>query len=176
MARISSLRLRLFYGVRPALLFVSVDTDILRSSLVILCAASSQLGFFYETGNEIEWDDAVGFAHDAEGMKVLLSGAGAVVVSGILILVIAAFARAFLYRAVGTFLVGIGAPLVFGMLYLGVPASPCRDDAMLTVFLSLEIDLAKWACQRPSEAPQSRPSSRNELRLGRLLDGFRVRL
>ncbi|KAK7430701.1 hypothetical protein QQZ08_002745 [Neonectria magnoliae] len=82
-------------------------------ALVILCAASSQLGFFYETGNEIEWDDAMGFAHDAEGMKVLLSGAGAVVVSGILILVLAGFAKSFLYRAVGTFLVGIGAPLVF---------------------------------------------------------------
>ncbi|KAF7553663.1 hypothetical protein G7Z17_g3444 [Cylindrodendrum hubeiense] len=83
-------------------------------TLVILCAASSQLGFFYETGNEIEWEDAGSFAHDTEGMKVLMSGIGPVMASGIVILFVAWFAKAFLYRSVGMLLVGIGAPLVFG--------------------------------------------------------------
>ncbi|KAH6987092.1 alkaline-phosphatase-like protein [Ilyonectria destructans] len=82
-------------------------------TLVILCAASSQLGFFYETGNEVEWEDAGSFAHDAEGIKVLMSGLTAVLASGFAILLVAWFPKAFLYRAVGMLLVGIGAPLVF---------------------------------------------------------------
>ncbi|EFY91068.1 Sulfatase domain containing protein [Metarhizium acridum CQMa 102] len=42
-------------------------------SLVTLGAASSQLGFFYQTGGEIDWGDATTFAFSEEGRKVLLS-------------------------------------------------------------------------------------------------------
>ncbi|OAA37412.1 Sulfatase domain containing protein [Metarhizium rileyi] len=41
--------------------------------LVTLGAASSQLGFFYQTGGEIDWGDATSFALSEEGRKVLLS-------------------------------------------------------------------------------------------------------
>ncbi|KAH7121574.1 alkaline-phosphatase-like protein [Dactylonectria macrodidyma] len=82
-------------------------------AFIILCAASSQLGFFYETNAEMEWRDAAGFASDADGLKVLLSGMGTVLVAGMLILFISWFAKAILYKAVGALLVGIGAPLIF---------------------------------------------------------------
>ncbi|KAG6000440.1 hypothetical protein E4U21_005464 [Claviceps maximensis] len=41
--------------------------------LVTLGAASSQLGFFYQTGGEIDWEDVTTFAFSEEGRKVLLS-------------------------------------------------------------------------------------------------------
>ncbi|KAH6891468.1 alkaline-phosphatase-like protein [Thelonectria olida] len=82
-------------------------------SLVLLGGASSQLGFFYQTGNEVAWEDAIGFAKDEEGLKVLLSGSGAVIVSGLLIVTVAWFAKFWVYRAVGAFLVGVGAPIVY---------------------------------------------------------------
>lgn len=84
-----------------------------------MSGASSQLGFFYQTGNEVEWEDAIGFATDKEGMKVLLSGSGAVIVSGLVIVTVAFFAKFWLYRAVGAFLVGVGAPLVYGIFHVG---------------------------------------------------------
>ncbi|KAG6017097.1 hypothetical protein E4U54_008358 [Claviceps lovelessii] len=42
-------------------------------SLVTLGAASSQIGFFYQTGGEINWRDATTFAFSDEGRKVLLN-------------------------------------------------------------------------------------------------------
>jgi hypothetical protein len=43
------------------------------NSLVTLAAASSQLGFFYQTGGQIDWGDATSFAFSEDGRKVLLS-------------------------------------------------------------------------------------------------------
>ncbi|KAI5459003.1 alkaline-phosphatase-like protein [Mariannaea sp. PMI_226] len=82
-------------------------------SSILLAGASSQLGFFFKTGNEVEWQDTIGFAKDGEGRKVLLSGSGSVILSGLMILTPAYLAKSWLYRVVGEFLVGIGAPLVF---------------------------------------------------------------
>lgn len=83
-------------------------------SIVTLGAASSQLGFYIETGGEIEWEDASAFAGDKEGMKVLMDGAGSVGLSTLAILVVAWFARALLYRLVGELLVGLGSYIVSG--------------------------------------------------------------
>lgn len=66
----------------------------------------------------MEWEDAGSFAHDAEGLKVLMSGLTAVLASGFAILLVAWFPKTFLYRTVGMLLVGIGAPLVFGTLII----------------------------------------------------------
>ncbi|KAG6107811.1 hypothetical protein E4U14_003995 [Claviceps sp. LM454 group G7] len=41
--------------------------------LVTLGAASSQLGFYYHTGGELDWGDATKFAFSEDGRKVLLS-------------------------------------------------------------------------------------------------------
>ncbi|KAM6513898.1 hypothetical protein FALCPG4_015095 [Fusarium falciforme] len=82
-------------------------------SFVLLGAASSQLGFFYETGNEIKWTDALSYATDKDGMKILLSGIGTVFASGFLIVAIAWFAKWYLYKAAGAFLVRVGAPITY---------------------------------------------------------------
>ncbi|KAF4981393.1 hypothetical protein FZEAL_2787 [Fusarium zealandicum] len=78
-------------------------------SFVLLGAASSQLGFFYKTGNEIKWSEAKGYASDKDGMKILLSGINSVLVSGLLIVVVSWFAKWFLYRAAGAPLTVVGA-------------------------------------------------------------------
>ncbi|CAM1510727.1 Fc.00g034100.m01.CDS01 [Cosmosporella sp. VM-42] len=82
-------------------------------SFVVLGGASSQLGFFYETGNEIKWNEARGYAGDKDGMKILLSGIYTVLASGLLIVVVAWFAKWYLYRAAGVFLVVVGAPIIY---------------------------------------------------------------
>ncbi|CAM1502486.1 Fc.00g044700.m01.CDS01 [Cosmosporella sp. VM-42] len=80
-------------------------------SLITLGAASSQIGFYYETGGELEWEDAGTFASDVEGIKVLLSGGGSVAISGSILLTIAWFSKNILYKAVGDFLIVAGSSL-----------------------------------------------------------------
>jgi len=44
------------------------------TSIGLLSASSVQIAFYLETGSEIKWGSAGKFAHDWEGLKVLLSG------------------------------------------------------------------------------------------------------
>ncbi|KPM45363.1 hypothetical protein AK830_g1177 [Neonectria ditissima] len=84
-------------------------------SFILLGSASSQLGFFYSTGNEIKWSDALSYAGDKDGMKILLSGLHTVLAFGLSILVVAWFAKWYLYRATGALLVMVGAPISYGI-------------------------------------------------------------
>ncbi|KAM5355079.1 hypothetical protein ACJ41O_001725 [Fusarium nematophilum] len=82
-------------------------------SFILLGAASSQIGFFYETGNEVQWTDALAYAGDKDGLKILLSGLNTVLAAGLVMFVVAWFAKWYLYRAVGSLLVMIGAPITY---------------------------------------------------------------
>ncbi|KAG8362096.1 hypothetical protein FVEN_g2 [Fusarium venenatum] len=82
-------------------------------SIVFWGAASSQLGFFYETGNEIRWTEALSYAGDKNGIKILLSGIHTVLAFGILILAIAWVTKWYLYRAAGELCFRVGAPITY---------------------------------------------------------------
>ncbi|KAF7559031.1 hypothetical protein G7046_g5124 [Stylonectria norvegica] len=80
-------------------------------SVITLGAASSQLGFYSETGGELEWEDAGTFTHDAEGIKVLLSGGLSVVISGTVLMIVAWFSKNVLYKVAGEFFSRVGSHL-----------------------------------------------------------------
>ncbi|KAF4468199.1 hypothetical protein FALBO_4908 [Fusarium albosuccineum] len=101
---LSRLALRQKKGVIP----ITVCALACAISFILLGAASSQLGFFYSTGNEIKWSEALSYAGDKDGIKILLSGLNAVLVSGLLIVVVSWFAKWYLYRAVGALMVMVG--------------------------------------------------------------------
>ncbi|KAF4487749.1 hypothetical protein FAGAP_11396 [Fusarium agapanthi] len=81
-------------------------------SFILLGASASQLGFFYSTGNEVKWSEALSYAGDKDGMKILLSGLNSVLAAGALIVVVAWVAKWFLYRAVGSLIATVGMPVV----------------------------------------------------------------
>lgn len=81
---------------------------------ILLGASASQLGFFYSTGNEVKWSEALSYAGDKDGMKILLSGLNSVLAAGALIVVVAWVAKWFLYRAVGSLIATVGMPVVHG--------------------------------------------------------------
>ncbi|KAM0551268.1 hypothetical protein ACHAPJ_008613 [Fusarium lateritium] len=80
-------------------------------SFILLGASSSQLGFFYTTGNEVKWSEALTYAGDKEGMKILLSGLSSVLLAGALMVVVAWFAKWYLYRGVGALITTLGTPV-----------------------------------------------------------------
>ncbi|KAH8176919.1 sulfatase domain-containing protein [Sarocladium implicatum] len=104
----------------PDVLFISIARILLRRERNVLSligytigititgvtfgAASSELGFYIETGGEIQWEDATAFAGDKEGRKVLMDGAKSVGLAAIAILLVAWCLRLFLYRVVGDML------------------------------------------------------------------------
>ncbi|RSL40142.1 hypothetical protein CEP54_016184 [Fusarium duplospermum] len=81
------------------------------------CAASSQLGFFYKTGSEFKWKDAQRYAHDKDGLRILLNEMDAVLASGLLVVIVSWFAGESAYRAAGALLAMTGVPMT------GVPTS-----------------------------------------------------
>ncbi|RGP80589.1 hypothetical protein FLONG3_1328 [Fusarium longipes] len=87
-------------------------------SIILWGAASSQLGFLYETGVEIKWADTLTYVGDKNGMKVLLSGLYTVLSFAFLILAISWVVKWYLYRAVGEFCFRMGAPITYTWLLL----------------------------------------------------------
>ncbi|KAG7134615.1 hypothetical protein HYQ45_007422 [Verticillium longisporum] len=82
-------------------------------TVVVVGAASSTLGFFYETGSELEWHSAATFAFEKEARDVLLSGLLPVTASALFILSVAWFTHQILYKAVGDFLIEAGYCVVY---------------------------------------------------------------
>ncbi|RSM06776.1 hypothetical protein CDV31_008959 [Fusarium ambrosium] len=76
-------------------------------TLISIGAASSELGFYYRTGGEVEWSDAGDYAND-EGLKVLLSESHSVLVSALIIIILAWFTQGILYKHVGNLVAGLG--------------------------------------------------------------------
>ncbi|KAF4470969.1 hypothetical protein FALBO_2110 [Fusarium albosuccineum] len=76
--------------------------------------SSSQLGFYYKTGGELEWRDATSYATSKEGLKVLLTGSWAVLASGAVLLIISCFVHGIFYRIFGALLGSIGDDIASG--------------------------------------------------------------
>ncbi|KAG5946014.1 hypothetical protein E4U53_006655, partial [Claviceps sorghi] len=70
--------------------------------LVTLGAASSQFGFFYKAGGELNWGDATTFAFSEEGRKVLLSEGGTPLSFACAILLISWIVKSPLCKLVGS--------------------------------------------------------------------------
>ncbi|KAL6352319.1 hypothetical protein LRP88_14366 [Fusarium phalaenopsidis] len=81
-------------------------------SLVLLGAASSQLGFFYKTGSEFKWTDAQRYARDKDGLKILLNEVDAALAAGLLVATVSWFAGESVYRATGALLAMTGMPIL----------------------------------------------------------------
>lgn len=117
-------------------------------SLILSGAASSQLGFFYETGNEVEWSDAASYVGHSDGLKILLSGLSNVIAAAALIIVTAWVIKWYAYRAAGAFLQWVLAPFVdaFAMLRsrVGSDYNPIDSDDEYD-----EIDEEKASSRQP---------------------------
>ncbi|KAL2755537.1 hypothetical protein ACRALDRAFT_2027268 [Sodiomyces alcalophilus JCM 7366] len=78
------------------------------SAVLALGGASSQLGFFFKTGGEIDWRDASAYTSSRDAFEVLLSGSIAVVLSAGVLVVLASFSHSILYHAAGAAVAWIG--------------------------------------------------------------------
>ncbi|KAM5431093.1 hypothetical protein McanCB56680_003481 [Microsporum canis] len=70
-------------------------------STVTFFAASSQLGFYYVTGTEMQWDNARNVASDPAAIRIMLSGLLQVSVSGMVLLLLSWILTPLLYNKVG---------------------------------------------------------------------------
>lgn len=87
-----------------ALAISSVLTDISFSpfgSIISLVAAASQLGFYYVTKSEIQWDVASNFAGDPAALRLIMSGLWSVVSAATMLLIIAWLTTPLLYLKMG---------------------------------------------------------------------------
>ncbi|KAJ3454273.1 hypothetical protein MRS44_018167 [Fusarium solani] len=82
------------------------------TSLVLLGAASSQLGFFYKTGSEFKWTDAQRYARDKDGLRILLNEVDAALAAGLLVVTVSWFVGESAYRATGALLAMTGMPIL----------------------------------------------------------------
>lgn len=72
-----------------------------------------QIGFFWETGSQIEWGASGSFLRDPAAMKILLSGVRSVALSGLMLFLIAYLTAPHLYIMAGGMLMG-GRSLLLG--------------------------------------------------------------
>ena len=72
--------------------------------LVFLGAAASQIGFYYETGGNVDWRDASAFTTDHDGLMVLLSGLKTVTIVGTALLIVSILTGPYMYRGAGSVL------------------------------------------------------------------------
>ena len=83
-------------------------------SAFTLGAAAAQLSFFLETGGELEFREASSYVTSLDGLRVLLTGSFAMLVSAAVMIVVAWFLSDVLYHAWGGFLTICGQNLMFG--------------------------------------------------------------
>jgi hypothetical protein len=82
---------------------VSTEHDLADGRLLLVGGAASQLGFYRETGGNINWRDAAAFTSDHDGLMVLLSGLASVVLTGLALVVGGVVLGGFFYQLVGRF-------------------------------------------------------------------------
>ncbi|KAM0563221.1 hypothetical protein ACHAPJ_000939 [Fusarium lateritium] len=95
-------------------------------TLITFGAASSELGFHYRTGGEVEWSDAGDFAND-EGLNVLISESSSVLVSGLIILIVSWLPQNILYKSVGNVVTALGKRIASASRYLRGKIRPQRQ-------------------------------------------------
>ncbi|EFQ99990.1 sulfatase domain-containing protein [Nannizzia gypsea CBS 118893] len=81
-------------------------------SAVTFLAASSQMGFYYVTGTEMQWDNARNVASDPAAIRIMLSGLLQVSVSGFVLLLLSWISTPFLYNRIGYWISGVWRMLV----------------------------------------------------------------
>ncbi|EXM20544.1 hypothetical protein RAB80_010303 [Fusarium oxysporum f. sp. vasinfectum] len=111
--------------LRPRRTIPSFVGYILASILTLITfgGASSELGFYYKTGGEIEWIDAGDFVN-GEGLNVLVSESSGVLVAALLIIIVSWFTQTLLYRFVGNLISGLGKHIASVAEYLGTKIRP----------------------------------------------------
>ncbi|KAG7402661.1 hypothetical protein Forpe1208_v017007 [Fusarium oxysporum f. sp. rapae] len=82
------------------------------ATFVLLGASASQLGFSYSTGGEFKWSEAINYASDKNGIKILFSGFKSVLAAGALIVVVAWFAKWYIYKVVGSLMATVRASII----------------------------------------------------------------
>ncbi|ENH71377.1 hypothetical protein FOC1_g10006237 [Fusarium oxysporum f. sp. cubense race 1] len=88
--------------LRPGRTIPSFVSYILASILTLITfgGASSELGFYYKTGGEIEWIDAGDFVN-GEGLNVSVSESSGVLVTALIIIIVSWFTQTLLYSGGG---------------------------------------------------------------------------
>ncbi|TVY62087.1 hypothetical protein Focb16_v014196 [Fusarium oxysporum f. sp. cubense] len=111
--------------LRPRRTIPSFVGYILASILTLITfgGASSELGFYYKTGGEIEWIDAGDFVN-GEGLNVLVSESSGVLVAALIIIIVSWFTQTLLYRFVGNLISGLGKHIASVAEYLGTKIRP----------------------------------------------------
>jgi arylsulfatase A-like enzyme len=95
-----------------------------------------QIGFFWETGSQIEWGASGSFLRDPAAMKILLSGVRSVALSGVMLFSITYMTTPYLYTMAGGLLMA-GRGLLGGNNN-GAAASSSRDILPMTVNTTTE--------------------------------------
>ncbi|EXA34329.1 hypothetical protein FOQG_15294 [Fusarium oxysporum f. sp. raphani 54005] len=92
-------------------------------TLIPFGGASSEPGFYYKTGGEIDWIDAGDFVN-GEGLNVLVSESSGVLVAALIIIIVSWFTQTLLYRFVGNLISGLGKHIASVAEYLGTKIRP----------------------------------------------------
>lgn len=67
-------------------------------------ASAIQIGFFCETGSQVEWAASSSFLHDPAAMKILFSGTTTVCMVGAILLIVSVLSTQYLYTIAGNVL------------------------------------------------------------------------
>ncbi|KAK2741251.1 hypothetical protein FQN57_005713 [Myotisia sp. PD_48] len=126
-------------------------------SLMTFFASASQLGFYYVTGAEMQWDKASNIATDATAIKLMLSGIVQVSVSGLIIFFFAWLMTPGLYNKMAYWMWAgwkILSPSKWEMILPTVRARSDRSDRSLRIWpfvilLSVSTVTVLWVI-RPS--------------------------
>lgn len=100
-------------------------------SLITLATASSQIGFYYVTGAEMQFDSAGSVASDPAAVRLMMSGIVEVLISGAILLALSFLGNPFLYNKIGFWLAGIWkllTPSNWNMLLPTVRTRPDRPN------------------------------------------------
>lgn len=105
--------------------------------VVCFTATASQLGFYYVTGAELQWDAASSIASDETAVKFMLTGIVQVMVAGCILLAATFLTTPFLYNAAGVPLTAIWrfvTPASWGKEH-GLPIARIAANHMGTTYI-----------------------------------------
>ncbi|EAS29257.3 sulfatase [Coccidioides immitis RS] len=109
-------------------LFVAALTLGAFLSFLMLATAAGQLGFYYITGAEMQFDSASNVAGDPAAIGLILSGVVEVMVSAMILIIIAFFCTPWLYNKVGFWLAAVWKLTTPGNWDMLLPTVRTRPD------------------------------------------------
>lgn len=104
------LRFGLFHGVSisPLLVLRLTKPELTEHRIVTYGASAIQIGFFWETGSQVEWGASSSFLRDPAAMKILFSGTKAVCMAGVILFVVSVLVTPYLHTVAGNILQSAG--------------------------------------------------------------------